>query len=502
MANPSVNIEQIKSILRTLPHAARINQNDLTQWLKTVAQQDPSRLLWHLTRARAVGGSEIGTLLLEAQGLTPPFGRSSTLLAKEKLLQTPPSRPLPHMLRGILLENAIRSAILNIYGGTEDYAAKAALANLSEPLNGTLVGNPDFYWMLGNQRILTDIKAPIQATELEGMQHDDFKLFSYQAQVQQYDMIGESLGIQADKLMLAELDVPVELADAWTSMIRKGGKGGYQAVVDQMTSLLAQEKPGMQIKFIEIPRHINLSIYGKAMEMREAITTVAGDFMHQLVTGERIDYEVEHAFLPASDAALERCSMLDQRLGQLRAMAEYIEGKIGEAQAEYQQLLGTERVNPADLNNTLFSVSSKSAFDLPGSIKQLDELAIDTSALRQEPPSEPVMRDLDPAKTIETLQSLGALSACLKPPAYDLQKVKDAMIDAGLTPVERTEYALRKGTSKAAKERFGLLAEHAVGVEHFLEMRMAQPAFEHEPAPAFDPQEETDPTPRPAYPGM
>lgn len=218
-------LEQIKQIYRTIPHADKISPEHLKSWLKQVNEIEPSRLLWHMKRARGVGGSEIGTLLLEASGLTPPFERTSQLLANEKLFITAPTAPLPHMMTGIILESAVRQAIISLYGGERDLAAEQAVSHIQSPLHGALVGNTDFYWNLKGSRILTDIKVPINSTDTDFDQSQNYKLLTYEAQLHLYDMLGESVGIHSDKMVVAELDVPTPLAEAWKHLILKRKKG-------------------------------------------------------------------------------------------------------------------------------------------------------------------------------------------------------------------------------------------------------------------------------------
>ncbi|WP_299201865.1 hypothetical protein [uncultured Amphritea sp.] len=462
---------EIKQIFRAIPHASKVDPLDFREWLQTTLERDPKRILWHLKRQAAVGGSEIGTLLLEAQGLTPPFARTGATLAAEKLFKIPPTSPLPHMLRGILLEKAVIQAMHTIYGGQRDFEAEAAFKNQSNTKTPALAGNPDLYWMLNDKRILTDIKVPMSSTELEEQGSDNHKLFTYKSQLHQYDLIGQEKGIIADQMVIAELDVPVELADAWTQMIKTGGQSGYLTVVDQMTALLATEKPGMRINFIEVEPEMEVNIYGTKMGIKEAITTVGTQFMQGLVNGD-MNITAEDSSIPLTETQQHEISDFDYQLGILRSISEYAEAESAGLIESYKQYASDHHLQEGKLSTSFFNATVTKSLDVSSAVATLKRYPIDTDSLRKAPLSEGQVssRDLDISKTIALLEKNNLLKECLKKPGYDTEKVIKALNAVGENPSTFTkeDLQLRKGTSKSVKAQFADIKEHVRGIEEII----------------------------------
>ncbi|WP_286241269.1 hypothetical protein [Neptuniibacter halophilus] len=466
-------MKEIKALLASLPHSQNLDKDTVINWLKNVHTTDPNRLLWHLKRAAGVGGSEIGTLLLEAQGLTPPFGNTGQLIAAEKLLQIPPSRPLPHMLRGIILEEPLIEAILAIYGGTRDVAAENTINDSHIP-NRT--GSPDLYWNLNQKRILVDTKVPISATEVESTGSENAKIFQYKSQLHHYDLIGEEKGIKADKLIIAELDVPVELADAWVKMIRKDGQDGHHQVVSQMTSLLAAENPGMRINFIEVEPDITVNLYGNECSIREAIPLVSDSFMDHLIKGEAVPHYIPEQ-VELSDAAADELKAIEKRLGNLRAISEYCERETSGTQDYLRSFISQQNIAFDSIKGEMFNFSQKQSMDLDAAEQVLKKYPVDLDSLRKQPTIEKAQKsDLDTTKAFELLKEHGLLEQCLKEPKLDPELVESALTALGENPeaFQKTEVGVRKATSKAAKACFAELAGFTTDIDEFLSLRQLQ----------------------------
>jgi hypothetical protein len=462
-----MDIEKIRTAIKSLPHASKLNQIDLTSWLTSVSQSDPSRLFWHLERARAVGGSEIGTLLLEAQGLTPPFGNTGIQIAREKRLQSPPTRPLPHMMRGILLEKPMIKAILKIYGGERDFHAESLVQNGT--IDG-MAGNCDFYWNLNQKRILVDTKVPINASDPDYIENENYKIFSYKAQLNHYDLLGESQGMSADKLVIAELDVPTELADKWVRLLKQHKENGEQLVVDQMSILLADDTPGMRINFIEVEKDLSIDLYGSQMSMREAIKTVSEAFMNHLINDtplQKIESDKE-LILPNTE---EELKILDSRLGNLRAIAEYCENTTEHIHAEIRSKIDIN-VSLGDYKGELFTLKQTDTIDMGAAIKTLSRYPIDLEELRKDP--EPAnSRNIDLAMAIKVLNENGLIELCMKTAHFDPVKVETALTTLGenTQSFKKSDITFRKSVKKSARERFSQLRESSNNIEEFLTVR-------------------------------
>lgn len=465
-----MDINRIKSAIAQFPHANQLKQKDLKSWLVEVGASDPSRIYWHLDRATGIGGSDIGVLLLEAMGQTPPFGRTGVQLANDKLLKNTPEAPLPHMMRGIYLEEPLIEAIINIYGGTRDLFSEKAIQEADVPNRN---GNVDFYWSLTGQKILVDTKVPISATEAENTGSDNAKLFSYKSQVHHYDLIGESLGIKADKLVIAELDVPVELADQWVSIIKSDSENGKSLVADQMTTLLAGEKPGMRINFIVVEPDLEINIHGKPTSIRDAIPQVADDFMQHLINGEAITAHVEE-YQPLTQETQNLVTDTEIRLGNLRAISEYCERESANAQAYLTETLNDKFESVGTYKGDLFNITQKSGLDTDSAISVLGNYPIDLDELRKDiNPEETTSRDLDLAQAIKVLKEHGLFEQCLKKPAFDPEKVSQALNAVGENPdaFQKTTVNFRKSTTNAAKQRFRELGDLSSDIDEYLTIR-------------------------------
>ena len=466
-----MDITKIKAAISALPHSSKIQQEDLKNWLRSVTESDPKRIEWHLQRASGVGGSDIGVLLLEAQGLTPPFGRTGVQMASEKMLKSAPSKPLPHMMRGIILEAPLIEAIQRIYGGSRDSYAEELIREANIPNRN---GNCDFYWNLSGQRILVDTKVPMSATEQNEICSENHKLFSYKAQLNHYDLLGESQGVKADKMVIAELDVPVELADKWVRLIRAGGQEAQSQVIDQMTILLADETPGMQINFIEVEPDLSIKLYGKDTPLREAIPVVSDSFMEHLINGEPLlAYEEEP--LPITSETEQILLDTTQRLGNLRAISEYCDRETSSAQKYLEDHLANSPTVLDTFKGEMFHIKQVTGLDISSALQTLKNYPIDQDELRhtRNPGDQVNSRDLDTGLAIKALRENGLLEACLKKSPFDPEKVSEALTAVGEQPSahQKSDLTVRKSVTKAAKERFSELAHLTTDIEEFLALR-------------------------------
>ncbi|SIQ99262.1 hypothetical protein [Marinobacterium stanieri] len=457
----------IREILATLPQRAQLKHDNVKNWLRQTHEQvGDKQLLWHLKRQIAVGGSEVGTLLLEAQGLTPPFGRTGATLAAEKLFRLTPDKPPPHMMRGIKLESPLKEAILKIYGGSRDVAAEQALQTPCEDSPQSMAGNTDMYWTLNDQRILVDTKVPMSATEAENTGSDNHKLFTYKSQVHHYDILGEARGFPADRLVIAELDVPVELAKAWTSMV----KDNRAMVVDQMVSLLKQEKPGMRVNFIEVEPDLSVELYGKQTPIRDAIVQVCDDFMTNLVNGDvRPAQKSEQQ--PPSGKTAQRISVLESRIASLNAMTRYAEEQKSLAYDELKDVLSKQHVDPANVETSQLNIKGVEKFDMDSAVSTLARYSIDVDSLSQTVDVSSLnSRSLNISATLEVLKEHNLLHKCIKDPGYDIDKVKHALESLGESPetFAQQDYSFRVKTNKDAKVYQQSLIQQAEGLEEVL----------------------------------
>ncbi len=56
--------KQVTAVVDSLPQRSQIPDSVAKRWIEGVLQIDPERAVWHAERARGIGGSEIGEILL------------------------------------------------------------------------------------------------------------------------------------------------------------------------------------------------------------------------------------------------------------------------------------------------------------------------------------------------------------------------------------------------------------------------------------------------------
>ena len=259
-SDPEMNpiVEQLK----TLPQFKRIEPSDAKAWLEHVISREPKRVLWLMGRlGDGFGGSEAGTLVLDAMGRNGPFS-SATELVNEKLMRVLPSASNHHMRKGTVLEEAVILATLRLYGGEIDQQVLDTFAQPSgEGLFG-LAGNPDFPWVRRDGvRTLVDIKVPGSGEETLS---DADKDLHYAVQLHVYDMLNTAYGnTPFDQLMNIHLELPPEITDAYMDRLSKGGRTELPAVVDEMVQLLKYNRPGMRLHMREHPLNPNIDFNGQ-----------------------------------------------------------------------------------------------------------------------------------------------------------------------------------------------------------------------------------------------
>lgn len=206
--------DQVDAALRIvaeLPQASHIDPMVARGWLEAVAKREPERLRWHALRARGIGGSEMGAVLDAMEGRYHPF-TPGDLVARQKLLLSPPDEPSDDTRRGVFMEGPLRDMfrpqMLRQYGArpADDVLERIAEIEVGpQRRNPWQVGNPDdAFWMPDGSLVMADYKAPrpdvLAGYAVFGKPQD------YVVQLHHYSMLAQEIGFDPKKLILVSLD--------------------------------------------------------------------------------------------------------------------------------------------------------------------------------------------------------------------------------------------------------------------------------------------------------
>lgn len=180
--------------------------------LDAAEQEDYERAwkqcLWHLRRASGIGGSEIGTIVLNlSRDQNGDFGSAHNTV-KEKLLLLAPQIGEPAMRRGHQMEDYVRQIHHRSSGEVEDENSLRSLRGFRSPDHPYIIGTPDDITLrLRNgkrERVLLDYKCPGKEI-LDGYKKDGVP-FGYTAQLHHYLIVAKDAGIKINALQLVPFD--------------------------------------------------------------------------------------------------------------------------------------------------------------------------------------------------------------------------------------------------------------------------------------------------------
>lgn len=182
--------------------------------LDAAEQEDYERAwkqcLWHMRRASGIGGSEIGTIVLNlSRNESGEFGSAHNTV-KEKLLLMAPQIGEPAMRRGHQMEDYVRSIHHKSSGEVEDVSSLRALRGFRSADHPYIIGTPDDITLRGDgkktkkERVLLDYKCPGQEVL------DKYKKtgvpFGYVAQLHHYNIVAQDAGIKINAFQLVPFD--------------------------------------------------------------------------------------------------------------------------------------------------------------------------------------------------------------------------------------------------------------------------------------------------------
>lgn len=155
-----------------------------------------SHVLWHVRRASAIGGSEIGDVVRHFRGETGGFSNARNIVL-EKLLIMSPQPGDEAMNRGVRAEPWIQKMYLEEMDATSDEAALDVLKGFRWENAPQIVGTPDDLVIFNKdgRRRIVDYKCPSAAVN-EEYEKKGTVSFDYHCQVHQYGIFSRLAGIK------------------------------------------------------------------------------------------------------------------------------------------------------------------------------------------------------------------------------------------------------------------------------------------------------------------
>jgi|TARA_R100000093_G_scaffold47305_2_gene24468 hypothetical protein len=496
-SDPEMNpiVEQLKK----LPQFKRIEPSDAKAWLEHVVKREPKRVLWLMGRLGAgFGGSEAGTLVLDAMGRNGPFS-SATELVNEKLMRVLPSPSNHHMRKGTVLEEAVVLATLRLYGGEVD---QQVLDTFAQPPNEGLfglAGNPDFPWVRRDGvRTLVDIKVPGSGEETLS---DADKDLHYAVQLHVYDMLNTAYGnAPFDQLMNIHLELPPEITDAYMDRLSKGGRAELPAVVDEMVQLLKYDRPGMRLHMREHSLNPNIDFNGQQRPLKEVIQEVAAVNWQAVLDGNVPEIE-QRADVALEPEAREELAKRERELLELRAVVKATEERIEEVETQISNLTSHVTDAGALQQTPHFNIKRTVSVDQDSALRILQRYNIDPEPLRAERKKLGV-RDYDTLAMAEHLRENNVdLTPFTRQAPFDTAKVVQALEDQGENParVIRYDTSLALGRKKETKELVSRLVERFTpAINSTLQAHRASEHDENEADASQETQAEPSRSPSPA----
>ncbi|WP_156948475.1 hypothetical protein [Marinobacterium jannaschii] len=442
------DLSKITSAIKALPQASVLVESDVKTYLKSCLEAGLSEreILWHIKRKGAVGGSEMGTLLLEADGRVAPFDTTEGIIA-DKLFKRPFKPLLQHMRRGVVLEEAVRMAILKVYGGERDVKAELAMRMPHPDSPADLAGNADLIWLLKDNRFVVDIKIPLCASEetIRDCSTNE-KHFLYASQVHEYGLLLEKRGYNVDGHVIAELDIDKNLAESWTRMLESGDQSQATLVNTMLERMVRDNLPGCRINMVKVDPDMTTTVAGRSMHVHEAMQLVATQTMDAVISGIQFTAP-KPSHPPLSESNTAHLAALENRLASVRAVTEVADKMHKSVVDEINQLARGHDLG-SGIKGSVHDIKAKEVFDTDAAVAQLQKYSLDLTGLKPAPKN-PQAKDYDAAALIKLCQNNGLdVSACLKPGKYQEELVKDALRSVGESPQQFTEEGIHIAKSR------------------------------------------------------
>ncbi|PTX52515.1 YqaJ-like recombinase protein [Gemmobacter caeni] len=213
---------RLRALIDLLPQRPVIQDHHVNRWLDRTIAMSIGRVemengegnasvghvhahaLWHVRRASAIGGSEMGTIVKHFRGDRGNF-TSAKNLALEKLLIMSPQRSTPEMARGNRAEPWLQRMYHEEHGVRSDEQALGLLKGYRWSRLPQMVGTPDDIVILPDgRRRLVDYKCP--SADVNADYEKNGVSFDYVCQVHHYGILSQSAGGRFDEMEVAVFD--------------------------------------------------------------------------------------------------------------------------------------------------------------------------------------------------------------------------------------------------------------------------------------------------------
>lgn len=457
---------KVRAVVDTLPQRSVIPDEVAERWIQGIIKRDPDRAVWHAERAKGIGGSEIGELVLHASGNRTTY---STLeeISRQKLLLDLPTRENIYMARGTGMEPLAEKTYRTITGHKSILDRPDIQEGFAQghPLHSWLVGNPDEVVdakKLG--RVITDFKV---RSNLD--REEDINLVNA-CQVHWYGIIHEGrFGKLPDGYGLAELDIPSQMIDS----LLEEDSPDFDALANTIASV---DKPGfgMQIRYFK---------HNPALASH--MTRLADQFWNNHVMKGK-PFNAPKAEKPA-DLTKDDEKKIEDNLNELvrfkiaesvsKASSDKIREDLFETAGRYEMKEWPFEVPGLSCGYTTSFDSSKAATELLAAGVKRETIAGKSKTL-----------DTDAALLV--LENNGLLDETLFKPSWDARKIKKALKEQGMdsSQFEGTRFRAGISTKKADKPVKELLeAKMGNHIQSFSPSAPAPVATQNsDDEPAFD----------------
>lgn len=218
----ATSIRRLKALIDVLPQRALIEEKNIERWLERTIKVSVERVeaefgedkatigdahthaLWHVRRASAIGGSEIGTIVKNFRGQRGSF-TSAHNLALDKLLIMAPMPSTPEMARGNKAEPWLQKMYLEENGCVSDEEVLEGLKGYRWEKLPQIVGTPDDVALFptGHRR-LVDYKCP--SADVNKDYEANGIAFDYKCQVHHYGILAQARGTLITDMEVASFD--------------------------------------------------------------------------------------------------------------------------------------------------------------------------------------------------------------------------------------------------------------------------------------------------------
>lgn len=330
---------RIEVLLAALPQYQHI-KGRIPDWFEQVMRIDPDRAEFHATRLSGFGGSEIGALAANADGVRDDFS-SARDIVKSKLLLSYPEPSTGHLERGVDLEPIAKAKFQRKFRHLNCRTDTEAMVALSRAVGrrGWERYSPDDILLMEvkgkTRRILADYKAP--AEDCAG--DDEEVKARYAAQLHLGRYLCEEAGIKIDGMVLAPLSY-----SKWDT-------------VDVAVT------------------------YDRAMEAR---ILEAGDYYWNnfVLKGELPPYVARPKFTIENEDKMSEAMRLAANMTSYKLLSDFAGKQQEEAQKRLKALLGEHRIGKASLTLGLLSIGSSPKFDAVAAVTALGPEGAQAAAIR------------------------------------------------------------------------------------------------------------------------